>query len=75
MMLLGRPLVAKELQSWLLFLPSVEKEKVAEAGSGRPLRPPRAIPEAFSDMMLSKMMFLDGVTSLACEWRPGNAPN
>lgn len=63
MMLLGRPRVAKELQSWLLFLPSVEIKKVAEARSGQPLhssRYPRGCPEAFPDMLPPKVMFMDG---------------
>lgn len=35
MMLLGKPWVARELQSWLLFLPSMETK--AEAKWGQPL--------------------------------------
>lgn len=36
-MLLGSPGVARELQAWLLFLPSGETEGGAEARSGQPL--------------------------------------
>ena len=36
-MLLGSPRVARELQSWLLFLPSVDTGEGAEEGRGQPL--------------------------------------
>ena len=37
MMLLGSPRVARELQSWLLFLPSVDTGEGEEEGRGKPL--------------------------------------
>ena len=37
MMLLGSPRVARELQSWLLFLPYVDTGEGAEEGQGKPL--------------------------------------
>lgn len=38
-MLLGRPRVAKELQSWLLFLPSVERKECQRQGPTAPQVP------------------------------------
>lgn len=53
-MLLGSPRVARELQSWLRFLPSVETGEGAEAGRGSPSArgsPGRVSPAAFPDTL------------------------
>lgn len=61
MMLLGKPRVARELQSWLLFLPSMETK--AEAKWGQPLSSwvhSRVSPRDFPDVLPPKMMLSGG---------------
>lgn len=57
MMLLGRPRVTRELQSWLLFLPSVERER---GKVQQPLKFPRTSSE---DLSQHAVTFLDGLAN------------
>lgn len=63
MMLLGSPRVARELQSWLLFLPSMETGRDrGKVGAAPQFLGPhsRVSPRAFLDVLPPKMILLGG---------------